>query len=89
MNQKTPIEHARNLSDLTGGELRGVGIETLEDLRRVGWREACLMLVSENPQRINLNAFTAIIGAEMDLDWRNVDPKLKEEARQMIKAMKS
>jgi DNA transformation protein len=84
----SPIEDARNLGPISGQEFRSIGIDTVEKLVEIGWREACLRLVDRYPKRINLNAFTAIIGATTGEDWRNVDPELKKEAQVLLKSLK-
>jgi hypothetical protein len=86
---QVPIEDARNLGPSTGKELRELGIDSLGKLREIGWVEACMQMVSENPNRINLNLFTAIIGAIHEQDWRAIDPELKQQAKELLKTIKN
>jgi hypothetical protein len=58
----TPIEQARNIGPLGASELRSIGNETVEDLRSVGWQEAFVQLFEAYPERLELNAATALIG---------------------------
>lgn len=85
---ETPISGARNLGTLTAGELNSIGIKSLEQMRELGWQEVCFRYSEAFPKRLNLNAFSAIIGAINNQDWRAIDPKLKEEARKMVWAFK-
>lgn len=80
----TPIEEARNLGPTAGAELRSVGIETLQQLMKLGWEEAFDRLVQAYPNRVNLNMLTALIGAVEDCDWRRLPVSLKGEARVVV-----
>ncbi len=84
----TPIEKARNLGPTSGAELRSVGIDTLERLVDLGWEEALRRWVIGYPDRINLNAATALIGAVDDVDWREVSPRTKKEARAFLEELR-
>ena len=84
MSKQTPIEEAKNLGPISGAELRSVGIETLEQLQELGWEEVFERWVEAYPERINLNAATALIGAIEGCDWRQVPVSLKAEAKGLI-----
>lgn len=84
-----PIEEARNLGPQSGKEFRTIGIDSLGKLKEMGWEQACIALAMEYPSRVNLNAFTSIIGAIYNQDWRFIDPELKDKAKELLKAMKS
>ncbi len=86
---QVPIEEARNLGPSSGNALRNVGIDTLEKLISIGWKQACLTVALECPKTINMNFFMSIIGAISDKDWRNIDPKLKEEAKALLNDLKN
>lgn len=83
-----PIEEARNLGSATGQALREIGVTNLYELKKLGWEQVCLSLAMNNPNFINLNAFTAIIGAIRNEDWRAIDPDLKLEAQKLLNALK-
>lgn len=82
----TPIEQARNLGPTSGAELRSVGIESLEQLIDIGWEEAFEKWVIAYPERVNLNAATALIGAVENCDWREVPASLKSEAKVLVRS---
>ena len=88
MNQAdiAPIEEARNLGPTSGAELRSVGIDTLGKLLKLGWEEVFDRWVSAYPNRLNLNALTALIGAVEDCDWRQIPTPLKYEAKVFLKS---
>lgn len=81
---KTPVEEGRNLGPVLGGELRSVGIDTLEKLKDLGWEEAFNKLIESYPERASLNMACALIGAVNDQNWRKVDSHEKQHARSLI-----
>ena len=84
----TPIENARNLGPLTASELESIGISTLEQLRDLGWETVCIRYAEAYPERLNLNAFTSVIGAIEDRDWRAINSDSKARARELIRRLK-
>jgi hypothetical protein len=78
----------RNLGTITLAELQTLGLRSREDLASLGWQEVCALWVEAFPKRANLNAFTAVIGAIDDVDWRHIDPLKKEEARRLVKQLR-
>ena len=85
--QGLPLSGARNLGPVTAVELRAAGIESLAQLRELGWEEACARWAALFPARLNLNAFCAVIGALEECDWRAVPPERKESARRLIRRL--
>lgn len=85
---RSALENARNLGTLTARELNRAGIHSLEELRSLGWEEAFARWVEHSPERLNLNAATALIGAIEDVDWREVRAEDKARARKLISALK-
>lgn len=78
----TPIEKGRNLGPVIGGELRELGISTLEQLQQLGWPEAWLRLCMLRPDRNHLMCGYALAGAEMDLDISRLPAGVKAEVRE-------
>ena len=89
MNNRIPIEKARNLGPVSADEMEALGIRYLDQIVEIGWEDFCIQYVEMFPHRLNLNAFTAIIGAIEDQDWRRVDPDLKVQAKRLIQRIKS
>jgi hypothetical protein len=81
-------QRVRNLGPTTRRELRRISVRSRDDLAGLGWQEVCLRWVELFPQRLNLNAFAAIIGAMEDVDWRAIDPAKKEEARLLVNKLR-
>lgn len=86
---RIPIEKARNLGPVSAAEMQAMGIQYLDQIIEMGWEEFCIQYVELYPERLNLNAFTAIIGAIEDQDWRKIDPSLKSEAKKLLKQLKA
>ncbi|HYE25027.1 MAG TPA: TfoX/Sxy family DNA transformation protein [Clostridia bacterium] len=84
----TPIEKARNLGPVCAAEFATIGIHSLEQIVELGWEEVMVRWVQAYPERANLNAATALIGAIEDVDWRKVRPSDKAAARQLISELK-
>lgn len=82
--QKTPIIKARNIGPVTASILPLLGIETLEDLRKLGWEEAAMRVLSEHPRFIHLNMLRALIGAFYGRDFRDIPAKDLEMAKKMV-----
>lgn len=57
----------RNLGPITLRDLQTLGLRSQEDLATLGWQEVCSLWLEEFPERANLNAFAAVIGAIDDV----------------------
>ena len=88
MSRRTPVEEARNLGPITVAEFSTLGVVDLEQIKEVGWEDFCIKYVEFFPERLNLNAFYAIIGAIYDQDWREIDSDLKLQAQKLQKRLK-
>ena len=64
----TPIERTPNIGATLAVELRGVGIDSLEALMRVGFWDAWLQLRKAHPERNSLPACLALAGAVAGVD---------------------
>jgi len=83
----TSIEKARNLGPVSAAEFRTLGIFSLEQIREMGWQEAFALWVEAYPERLNLNAAAALIGAVEDVDWRKIPPNEKAAARRLLASL--
>lgn len=86
---KTPVEEGKNLGLTTGHEFRAVGIETLEQLKRIGWERAIEKVCHQFPHRINLNFISAVIGAVEEQSSRSLDADLKQQARDILEQLRA
>lgn len=84
----TPLEDPRNLGPVCAPELRHAGIESLEQLRELGWEEAYVRWVELFPERINVNAAVAMIGAEQGIDWRKVSSADRNRAKKIVASLR-
>ena len=89
MPERILIADARNLGPISAAEFEVLGIRYLDEIISLGWEETCIQYVEAHPHRLNLNAFTAIIGAIENQDWRRVDPVLKAQAKRLLKSLKA
>lgn len=68
----------RNIGQKSLALLHKVGIKNLKDLRRVGALETYLELKKINPN-ITKNMLWALLGAELNVDWRELPIELKRD----------
>ena len=70
-----------NLGPVVEGQLREVGIETVDDLRAAGALAAYAQLRFVFGRRISIIALYALDGALTGHDWRRLPPGRREELR--------
>lgn len=80
----TPLIEGRNIGPVTAREFERLGIYTVEQLRELGWKEACLLWVERFPSRINLNAFRSVAGAVYGVDYNQIPPDEDADVRRTI-----
>jgi hypothetical protein len=85
----TPIERTPNIGATLAVELRGVGIDSLEALMRVGFWDAWLQLRQAHPERNSLPACLALAGAVAGVRWNHLPPKVRADIRQRVKAVRA
>ncbi len=77
-----------NLGPKTTQEMASIGIETIGQLRKVGWKAAFLDLIGKYPERLNLNMASALIGTILDIHWQDIPSIDKTEAKELIRSLK-
>ena len=82
------IEDTLNFGPVSTKALNDIGITTLEELKRKGWEETFLELVTVHPRFINLNMLKAIIGATQGKHWNNISSKDLKKAKELISYLK-
>lgn len=82
--KKTPIRKARNLGPVSASILPDLGIETVEDLRKLGWEEVAMRVMAEHPRFINLNMLRALIGVFHDRDFRDIPEDDLKKAQELV-----
>ena len=85
----TPIERTPNIGPTLASELRGVGIDSLEALMRVGFWDAWLQLRRVNPERDGVPACLALAGAVAGVRWNHLPPRVRADIRQRVKAARA
>lgn len=83
------ISKAKNIGPISSKALREIGINTLEDLKSVGWKGAILKLTAESMQYANLNMARALIGALENKDFRDISTEQLQQARLLIEELKN
>lgn len=68
----------RNIGPASSRWLAAVGIESLEDLERVGAVEAFRRVREIEPAKASLNLLWALQGALMDIHWTDVPDEIKQ-----------
>jgi hypothetical protein len=81
--------NGKNIGPVTAREFARLGIHTVEELRELGWKEACLLWVERFPARINLNAFRSVIGAIYGADWNRIPPDEDADAQRTVKELRA
>lgn len=70
----TPIEQAPNVGAVLARDLRTAGIDSVEELRRLGAREAWGRIRVINPDRDCAHSLLALEGAIRGLRWMSIPP---------------
>lgn len=70
-------------------ELLAAGIDSVERIRELGWREAYLRWVDAYPSRINVNAALNILAAEKGVPWFAIQGADKEEVQNFVKSLRA
>jgi hypothetical protein len=77
-----------NFGPVCTPELRAVGIDSEDAIRKLGWEEAYLRWVDRFPNRVNVNAAVAMLAAEQGISWLRVSPADKGRARALVKRLR-
>ncbi|MEL6221577.1 MAG: TfoX/Sxy family DNA transformation protein [Cyanobacteria bacterium J06627_8] len=70
----------KNIGPVSRRWLAEIGILTRDDLMQVGAVAAWTHLRARYPQKVTKNLLWALLGAERDLDWRQVPDQVKQQA---------
>jgi DNA transformation protein and related proteins len=70
----------RNIGSVSRRWLAEIDILTQTDLEKVGAVAAWTHLKSRYPKQVTKNLLWALIGAELDMDWREIPEELKQKA---------
>src|SRR3989442_9950872 len=79
--QQDPLARMKNLGPISAARLRAVGIDSPEELRRIGAGEAFVKLKEGLPFDISLGFLYALQGAVTDTDWRQLSETTRARLR--------
>ena len=79
-----PLASMRNLGPISAARLRAVGIDSPEELRRLGAVEAYVRLRRALPFEISLVFLYALHGAVTDTDWKQLSESTRARLRQEV-----
>jgi DNA transformation protein len=82
--QQDPLARMRNLGPISAARLRAVGIDSPDELRRVGAVEAYLKLRESHPFEISVVFLYALHGAVTDTDWRQLSESTRARLRREV-----
>ncbi|MFO0877432.1 MAG: TfoX/Sxy family protein [Gemmataceae bacterium] len=78
-----PIQSLRNLGPASAGWLRAAGVNTVEDLKRLGPVAAYRVVLLQQPGA-SLNLLWALVAGLDDRDWRELSLTEKQRLRQLL-----
>ena len=84
MTKINEIPKLRNFGPESGKMLNQIGIYNLNDLKKSDLVDVYLCL-EEIGTNVSLNMLWAMVGAVMDIDWRDVPIEIKDELKDKIK----
>ena len=79
-----PLARMKNLGPISAARLRAVGIDSPEELRRLGAVEAFLRLRRGLPFDISLVFLYALHGAVTDTDWKQLSESTRARLRREV-----
>jgi DNA transformation protein len=82
--QQDPLARMRNLGPISASRLRVVGIDSPEELKRVGAVEAYIRLKETHPFEISVVFLYALHGAVTDTDWRQLSESTRARLRREV-----
>jgi DNA transformation protein and related proteins len=82
--QQDPLARMRNLGPISAARLRAVGIDSPEELRRVGAVEAYMRLKKTHPFDISVVFLYALHGALTETDWRLLSESTRARLRREV-----
>ncbi len=84
MSSETNGAGLRNIGETSARWLAEVGIDSAEELRRIGAAEAYRMIKAWRPWDVTLILLWALEGAICDIDWMDVTPERRHELRREV-----
>lgn len=82
--RQDPLARMRNLGPISAARLRAVGIDSPEELKRIGAVEAYVKLKESHPFEISVVFLYALHGAVTDTDWRQLSESTRARLRRGV-----
>ncbi len=86
---KTLLSELKNFGPVTLPELESIGLKHLEDLQRLGFEASCRKWVQHFPERLNANAFLAVLATLEGVLWTKASESMRREARALAQEMRA
>ena len=83
MSNKTELSKVKNFGPVTLPELEAIGFKSVEELQELGAEEVCRKWISYFPERLNANAFLAVVATIEGVVWTKATPGMRGEARRL------
>ena len=77
----TDIAELHNIGPRSAEWLASVGINTIEELQKLGVVEAYLRTKDAYPDRVSLNLLYGLQAGLLDIDWKALPESMKRELR--------
>lgn len=74
----------KNIGSVSAGWLREIGVETLDDLRRVGVVDAYCRAKANHPHEVSLNLLWGLEAALTGVRWNELPPERKAELKDEV-----
>lgn len=74
----------KNIGPKSSQWLASVGVNTLDDVARLGVVETYKRVKAAYPEKVSLNMLYGLQAALLDLPWNELPPDIKEELRRQV-----
>ncbi len=84
----TPLHLVKNIGPVTLAEFEAMGIQTIEQIQKIGFERFCRKYVSFFPERLNANAFLGIICSIEGTVWTKATENQRAKAHSLVAEMR-
>jgi DNA transformation protein and related proteins len=77
----------KNMGPKSTEWLASVGIQTLDDVERLGVVETYMRVKAAYPDKVTLNLLWGLQAALLDLPWKELPLEFKEELRKQVEGL--
>lgn len=87
-SDRQPLAKLKNFGPVTLREFHAMGIEYFDQLEALGFEEVCRRWVEACPQRLNANAFLAIVCTLEGTVWTQASSSQRAAAHALVKELR-